>query len=48
MQWEKGKQEITHSAYLKVKEGYTDERREKKEGRGTGLVFWSGWSVHGR
>lgn len=27
------KQEITHSVYLKVKEGYSDGRREKVGGR---------------
>lgn len=36
MQWEKGEQEITQPAYLKVKEGYSDEMW-----RGGLLVFWA-------
>ncbi len=40
-QQEKGKQEITHSAYLKVKEGYSDERTEgRREGERFSVLDW--------
>lgn len=38
VQQKKRKQEIIHSAYLTVKEGYSDER---EAGRESGLVFWA-------
>lgn len=34
VQYRRGRQEITHSAYLKEKEGYSDERETEGEREG--------------